>query len=187
MNLALYKSDYNLLPDTVENIFRLISSQTYSNQCKKSDHQLTNCPSYNRLYFLNLLKNNHQIKKKKVRKIKTDPIDTHRIAHAYFQGEVSPQYVPPAQITELRSLCRQYDGLNVLYTEAQQRFRSIVALIFPQYDKVLAKLCGLTSLNVLAAYPTPQDLLSANEEELREILHMAKKLCTDIAQSTKYN
>lgn len=78
----------------------------------------------------------HQQKKKAIRKVKTDPVDTNRIAQVYYQNNYLPSTNTDPFISELRNLCRQYEGFNIQYTEAQLRFRSILDLHFPNYDQV---------------------------------------------------
>lgn len=96
----------------------------------------------------------HQMKKKSVRKIKTDPVDAMRIAQVFYLGQSTPQYTMDDQVYELRTLCRQYNHWKGLYGEVQLHFRSVLDLLFPGYDKVFHKICNPTSLRLLAAYST---------------------------------
>jgi transposase len=64
----------------------------------------------------------HAEKKKSVRKVKTDPIDTNRIAQVYYLNQFTEAKPLEEHILELQNLCRQYDGFNTLYTETQLRF-----------------------------------------------------------------
>ena len=108
----------------------------------------------------------HQQKKKAIRKVKTDPVDANRIAQVYYQNNLLPSSKSDSYIAELRNLCRQYEGFNILYTEAQLRFRSILDLIFPNYDTVFYHVRGVTSLNVISSFSSPQTILSASREDL---------------------
>ena len=58
-------------------------------------------------------------KRKSMRKVKTDPIDTYRIAQVYYMNQYSPDISIDEKYEELRNLCRQWDGFNILYTETQ--------------------------------------------------------------------
>lgn len=56
----------------------------------------------------------HELKRKSIRKIKTDSIDTQRIADLYNPQEFSAMYHTDSLIVELKTLYRQYDGLMTL-------------------------------------------------------------------------
>jgi len=116
----------------------------------------------------------HQQKKKAIRKVKTDPVDAIRIAQVYYQNHPAPSAPLDPHISELRNLCRQYEGFNIQYTEAQLRFRSILDLHFPNYDKVFFHVRCMTSLKVIASFPSPEAVLSASKEELLAIIKLSK-------------
>lgn len=124
------------------------------------------------VYVLNPLQTSME-KRKSIRKIKTDPVDTYRIAQVYYTNDLLPFREQSNDVKELRSLCRQWDGFNVLHTETQLRFRSILALVFPKYDIVFDHLCNPTSLRVIASFPSPEAILSAKREDLFNLI----KLC----------
>jgi hypothetical protein len=79
-------------------------------------------------------------KRKTMRKVKTDPIDTYRIAQVYYLNTYSPDISIDEKYEELRNLCRQWDGINILYTETQLRFQSMLALVMPDLNKVFKDL-----------------------------------------------
>nr|WP_301553618.1 transposase [Desulfuribacillus alkaliarsenatis] len=112
-----------------------------------------------RVIILNPLQT-HQQKKKSIRKIKTDPIDANRIAQVYYLSDFKLRNKLDNSLIDLRNLCRQYDGFNTLYTEAQLRFRSTLDLVFPNYDKVFSHLCCKTSLNVISNFPSSKQLVA---------------------------
>ncbi len=68
----------------------------------------------------------HEHKKKSIRKIKIDTIDTNRIAKVYYNNDFAPTKLPDSITINLRNLCRNYEDFNMLYTEAILRFRSIL-------------------------------------------------------------
>lgn len=117
----------------------------------------------------------HERKKSSIRKVKTDPVDTNRIAQVYYLNTFVPQSKFPVYITELRSLSRQYGGLTTLSAEAQVRFRGIVDLVFPQFDSVFTNACCMTALHFISAFPTPESVLSANRGELASVLKISKR------------
>jgi transposase len=115
----------------------------------------------------------HKEKKRNIRKIKTDPIDTHRIAQVYYLNNFKPQANIPEETAELKNLTRQYESFNELHRETQLKFMSLVDLIFPQYNEVFAKLCSITSLKVLSAFSTPDAILNADINQLKSILKIS--------------
>ena len=116
----------------------------------------------------------HQQKKKAIRKVKTDPVDANRIAQVYYQNKPQPSTCLDSLIYELRNLCRQYEGFNILYTESQLRFRSILDLLFPNYDTVFSHIRGVTALKVISSFPSPQAVLAANRKDLLVALKPSK-------------
>ena len=116
----------------------------------------------------------HQQKKKCIRKVKTDLVDTNRIAQVYYQNHQVPAAHLDSLTLELRNLCRQYEGFNALYTEVQLCLRSILDLLFPNYDQVFSHIRGVTALNVLSSFPSPQAILSASRSDILEALKPSK-------------
>ncbi|SJZ99604.1 hypothetical protein SAMN02745118_02455, partial [Selenihalanaerobacter shriftii] len=74
---------------------------------------------------------------------------------------------------ELKNLSRQYEKITQLYRETQLKFRSIVDLIFPQFDTTFTNLCCKTSLKVISAFPTPEAMLNADQDKLKSILKVS--------------
>jgi len=121
------------------------------------------------VFILNPLQT-HLQKKKAVRKVKTDPIDANRIAQVYYLNSPMVNFPLSELITDLRNLCRQYDGFNTMYTEAQIRLRCTLDLTFPNYDTIFNHVCCKSSLNLISAYPSPSSILSADKEHLVDII-----------------
>ncbi len=108
----------------------------------------------------------HEQKRRSVRKVKSDKVDSTRIAKLYYFEDRFPlRHVNPG-IAELRNLCRLYDGLTNVYTESQLRFQSILERLFPLYLNVFSKVCGESSLRLIEAFPTPEAVLWASREDI---------------------
>jgi len=114
----------------------------------------------------------HDLKRRTIRKVKTDAVDTQRIAELYYLQRFTPLYSVNPQIAELKTLCRQYDGFQALYTETQLRFQSIIDLIFPTYTKVFSKLYRDSALKLIDAYPTPESVLAADKCDILKYLDL---------------
>jgi transposase len=125
------------------------------------------------VYVLNPLQTSSE-KRKSIRKVKTDPVDTYRISQVYYTKNLNPHVERCCNVEELRSLCRQWDAFNELHTETQLKFRSLLILVFPKYDTVFDHVCSKTSLKLVSAYPSPKDIISASREELFNIIKLSK-------------
>ncbi len=117
----------------------------------------------------------HKNKRNSIRKVKTDPLDTNRIAEVFYLDKADCKHNIKEYIEELRILCRNYEAINETFREIQLKFRSIVDLIFPRYDTVFYKLCSYTSLKVIDQFPTPDAILNANKKQLEAILKMSRQ------------
>lgn len=122
-----------------------------------------------KVVILNPLQTSVQ-KRKNVRKVKTDPVDTYRIAQVYYTSVNEPYKAPNASMEELKILCRQWDEFTSTNTQIQLRFRSLLQLVFPKYDTVFDHISCATSLRVLSNLPTPQSVLSADREYLYSLI-----------------
>lgn len=114
-------------------------------------------------------------KRKSIRKVKTDPRDTFRIAKVYFMNEYNYYHPIPAEILELKQLSRQWNTLNNTFVELKQKFLSTLDLTLPNYKSIFSNPCGKTSLSLLEAYPTPSMLLAADHQNLYRILKQSKR------------
>ncbi len=112
----------------------------------------------------------YQQKRRSIRKVKTDSVDAKRIAEIYYLQKLDAQVPIDPDIAELRTLYRHYDGFNTLFIETQLKFQSVLELVFPYYSGVFSNLCGDSSLILLAAFPTPDDVLSATKGEILPFL-----------------
>ena len=105
-----------------------------------------------------------------IRKIKNDKVDAYRIAYLYRLGKLKASNIPAGEISRLRSLCRFHIAMTNDITEHTLRLRSYVDQSFPGFEKVFSKLRGKTPLAILEKYPTPKDILHADEKEIAELL-----------------
>jgi len=112
----------------------------------------------------------HQLKKKTIRKIKTDPVDVSRIAQVFYTSELVPFEPQSESITSLRELARQYEGLNNTTTEVEMRLISLLDSVFPNYGSLFSSTRNKASLALLHAWPTPDLLLNASVDEIAEVM-----------------
>lgn len=150
-----------------------------------------------KIVVLNPLQTSMQ-KRKNIRKVKTDPIDTYRIAQVYYTTNNQTYRASDTSIEELRILCRQWDEFTNTNTQIQLRFRSLLQLVFPKYDTVFSHISCDSSLRVLSNLPTPQSVLTADNEYLFNLIKIrnisvnycnekVKKLLTAARESLPYS
>ena len=111
-----------------------------------------------------------QIKSKSVRKVKTDPVDVKRIAHAFYTQEFTPFEPDDDLYVSLRALARHYDGLNSVHQETLLRFHSHIDLIYPNFNKMFSTLRSKCALNFLMAFPDPKLVLTASITDVADAL-----------------
>ena len=114
-------------------------------------------------------------KRKSIRKVKTDPRDTFRIAKVYYMNEYDYYHPIPDEIMQLRHLSRQLASLDASLVEIKQKFLSTLDLIFPGYCSIFYNPCCKTSLKLLALYPSPNQILAADVDTLFSIFKMSKR------------
>jgi transposase len=176
--------DFYHTPEGMKSALRCLK-ELHSSTCSKPDVVLEATGNFYKpvtqyfvslgysVYVLNPLQTSNE-KRKSIRKIKTDPIDTYRIAQVYYTNDLKPFKEQNLDAQELRSLCRQWDAFNSLNTETQLKFRSLLTLVFPRYDTVFDHLCNPTSLRVISSFPSPGAVLLAKREELFNLIKLSK-------------
>ena len=122
---------------------------------------------------LNPLQTSH-IKSKSIRKIKTDPIDTLRIAKVYYTNDCSYFSPDSSNLEQLKTFSRQWISLNHTYSELQLKYLSLLELVFPNFKKVFARTCCPTALKLINAFPSPKLILSAPINDILFILKESK-------------
>lgn len=114
-------------------------------------------------------------KRKSIRKVKTDPRDTYRIAKVYYMNDYSYFHPIPFEIMELRHLSRQLATLDNSFVEIKQKFLSTLDLVFPNYCSIFRNTCCKTSLALLSLYPSPNQILSADSTALFKLIKISNK------------
>lgn len=113
----------------------------------------------------------HIVKKKSIRKIKTDSVDVKRISHVFYTADGLFAYQPQDDIiTALKALTRQYDKTSKLASEAHLQLQSILDLVYPNYGLLFSNIRNKASLSFLKTYPTPEQVLNATLNDIAEIL-----------------
>ncbi len=114
-------------------------------------------------------------KRKSIRKVKTDPRDTFRIAKVYYMNNYNYYHPVPKEILELKHLSRQWNSLNNTFVDFKLKFLSTLDLTLPNYKSIFFKPCCKSSLSILEAYPTPSLLLAADYNHLFSLIKHSQK------------
>jgi transposase len=107
-------------------------------------------------------------RKSKLRKVKTDAEDAKHLAELYYKEELKPSPLKPIKQDQLRFLCRQHEMITHAYVQAQLNFQSILDQLFPLYSDLFGQLFSKTALQVLRRYPTPEQVLLSDLEEITQ-------------------
>ena len=109
-------------------------------------------------------------KNKDIRKEKNDKRDSLNIARlGKFQEIKAYDYFEP-EIFSLRSLIRDYYKQVDIRSIYKKKLSADIHLVLPGYKKIFNSMTCQTSLEILKKYPSPQALLSADKNEVINIL-----------------
>ena len=105
-----------------------------------------------------------------IRKVKNDKKDALSIAKiGKFQNIKLSQGVS-LDIFLLRSLVREYYKLTDNASTYKKKLSADLRSIFPNYNTIFSNTTSNSSLSILEAYPTPQDILDAPKNKIIDIL-----------------
>lgn len=105
--------------------------------------------------------------------LKTDAKDAVGITDLTAQGNfVSFPFLQPAY-AELRYLVSARDRLSRLRKGCITRLRTVLQVVFPEYEQIFARFTYATPMAVLEAYPSAEDLLKAPK---RAVVKLLKKV-----------
>lgn len=112
----------------------------------------------------------HSTKNFDIRKVKNDNKDAEAIAKLAKYQDVKFSMMPEPQILALRMMVREYYSRSDMLTEMKNRLCTDLYQLFPGFLDVFSNPFGKTALAVLSAYPSPKDVLSADSDELLELI-----------------
>lgn len=107
--------------------------------------------------------------------LKTDAKDAGTITDLLAQGHfVSFPFLAPAY-ADLRYLAAARERLSLLRRGAITQLRSLLQVVFPEFEAIFPLLTKKTPLALLRAFPTPADLLEASKTRVLRVLHAASR------------
>jgi len=127
-----------------------------------------------------------------MKRVKNDTIDATMIAALIKSGRFSEGYVTSDQLQTLRTLYRHRAFLDDQMKAIKRQTKDLLAVVFPELERVIADPFGVTGLTLLERYPTAKDyegvdvkrLLklfrgikgnNLNEERAQKLLELARK------------
>ena len=93
--------------------------------------------------------------KRNLRKTKTDKQDCFNLANLYFSKNIKNYKDHEQYYLNLNTLAREYDFLMKECVKVKNRFRKLVNLTFPEYEKIFQKdlIFSRTALELIKKYP----------------------------------
>jgi len=108
--------------------------------------------------------------KKGIRKAKTDKVDAGHIAMLIRNGEQRPALIPG----ELAMTCRQLTRLRYALARQGARIKQIIWSrlhpVWPEYEAIFSTPFSRTGRALLAAAPTPDDILAMDPKQLDDLI-----------------
>ena len=110
-----------------------------------------------------------------IHETKTDTIDAFIIAEVLRIGRYTNTEVLPENIHALRELCRQRFYVIDMAADIKRKIIALLDQVFPEYEKLFTDTFGVTSMELLASYSTPEQILSVDSQTLADLLQKASR------------
>ena len=110
-----------------------------------------------------------------LRQTKNDTIDALIVAEVIRFGRYCETQVAPENIVALRELCRQRFFIVDMASDLKRKIIALLDQIFPEYEKLFSDTFGKSSMELLATYTTPEEMLSVDTQTLADLLNKASR------------
>ena len=110
-----------------------------------------------------------------LRQTKNDTIDALIVAEVIRFGRYCETQVAPENIVALRELCRQRFFVVDMASDLKRKIIALLDQIFPEYEKLFSDTFGKSSMELLANYTTPEEMLSVDSQTLADLLNKASR------------
>lgn len=110
-----------------------------------------------------------------IRQTKNDTIDALIIAEVIRFGRYCETQVAPENIVALRELCRQRFFVVDMASDFKRKIIALLDQTFPEYEKLFSDTFGKSSVELLANYSTPEEMLSVDTQTLADLLNKASR------------
>lgn len=110
-----------------------------------------------------------------IRKTKTDSVDSAIIADVIRFGRYCETSVEPGDLQAMRELCRQRFYIIDMASDLKRKVIALLDQVFPEYEKLFSDTFGVSSMELLSQYTTPEEMLSVSSKQLAEVLEKASR------------
>lgn len=110
-----------------------------------------------------------------IRKTKTDSVDSVIIADVIRFGRYCETSVEPGDLQVMRELCRQRFYIIDMASDLKRKVIALLDQVFPEYEKLFSDSFGVSSMELLSQYTTPEEMLSVSSQQLAEVLEKASR------------
>lgn len=110
-----------------------------------------------------------------IRKVKNDFVDSILIANYIRIFGYDKFSLPNEKLIELKQLCRHRHFLVGNVSELKNKSIAVLDRVFPEYQKIFSDTFGVTSLELLSTYPTPEDIINIDTQKLCDILEKVSR------------
>jgi len=110
-----------------------------------------------------------------IRGTKTDSVDAELIANILREADPKFSTVPDDEIRQLRNLTRLRYECSQTFISEKQRLIGLLDIVFPEYSDHFSDIFGAASRQLLAQYPTAEDIKKIDIRRLTQILKEACK------------
>ena len=110
-----------------------------------------------------------------LRQTKNDTLDALIAADVIRFGRYCETQVAPEDILALRELCRQRFFIVDTASDFKRKIIALLDQTFPEYEKLFSDTFGKSSVELLANYTTPEEMLSVDSQTLADLLSKASR------------
>ena len=110
-----------------------------------------------------------------IRKTKTDSVDSVIIADVIRFGRYCETSVEPGDLQAMCELCRQRFYIIDMASDLKRKVIALLDQVFPEYEKLFSDSFGVSSMELLSQYTTPEEMLSVSSQQLAEVLEKASR------------
>lgn len=110
-----------------------------------------------------------------IRQTKNDAVDSVIIADVIRIGRYSECSLAQPDLLALRDLTRQRFYLVDMISDLKRKVLTLLDRVFPEYPTLFSDTFGTASLELLAAYTTPEEILAVDTDKLSEVLRKASR------------
>lgn len=110
-----------------------------------------------------------------IRQTKNDSKDSFIIAQIMRFGQFSTTSLSEEVMVAMRQLSRYRLALVDACGDCKRRIIALLDQVFPEYASLFSDTFGVTSKEVLAQYPTPEDMLTVSTQKLTKLLEKASR------------